>query len=1072
MSETGKGLPLRMRNQLEDYRRRVWILKMVEGGLAALAGLLLSCLAVFVLDRFMDTPQVLRLLLLLGGSAGCYLFLPLRLRRWVLGHRRLDQVARLVRRRFPRLGDELLGIVELAQGRDDRNTSPVLYRAAVRQVDRQLATSDLSGALPPARCRSWAWWAGVPALILLILAVAVPSAGGNALLRWLLPWSDVERYTFARIERVEGGLVVPYAEPFEVVARLDPDSRWKPREGRILLSDRPAVDASLDEDAYRFALPPHTREDALALRVGDDREAVAVRPTLRPVLDGLEASIELPVYLQRTVPLRTDARSGTLRPLRESRVTLHGTASRPLARATLDGRPLEVEGRDLRTGAIAADGPSLHRLAWEDTLGLASREPKPIAIEPREDQAPQVDFLSFRPRHVLLSTRSLDLELRATDDYGIRQVGLEWEGLTDPAGGEEPARGELRADEGGPEEQDLTLALAFAPERLGVAPQSLRLRAWAEDYLPGRERSGSHWMVIRVMTPDEHHRWLAQRLEEWMQAAREVHDRELQLHRINRDLMALSPEELSRPETQDRLRKQAASEASNASRLDSITGIGREWLAEAVHNGEFDPGELESLARLLETLEELARERMPSVASLLEEASRPEPAPAEGEPSGSLAETPPAEGEAGGKGSGTSRETPPNPLVSNPPLLSRENEEKEGGSNPGPFSLQFPSTRLGDGKGSGGASAALEQAVEDQEAILKALAELAGEMNQLLRRLENSTFIRRLMAASRTQLDLAIDLDGLNTFGRSPAQEDNSAELEALGERESAASRRMTDFLMDLDAYVGRRPIETHMEVLDEMKEVEVDISLERLAASIRGNLVGQSTIEAENWADALDQWAAALAGEPSSGSGGGSSRTKPSIPPELVLALLRILDGEMDLRESFRSWDRRDPGSEDWEAEGTRLGDRQDEIVGKTRKLLQGLMALPLSDHYAQDISKVYQASLVMDEVTDRLRLHQAGPETMAAITEVIEILLGVCRSCCNSGSGGGGSGSSPGAGSPGDLTGSALMRLYLRQSGGEPLLEARAPEQATGKAGRAWPDEYRQGLDAYINALERLRR
>ena len=40
--------------------------------------------------------------------------LPVKWHRWVWRQRRLEDAARLLRRTFPRLGDQLLGIVELA----------------------------------------------------------------------------------------------------------------------------------------------------------------------------------------------------------------------------------------------------------------------------------------------------------------------------------------------------------------------------------------------------------------------------------------------------------------------------------------------------------------------------------------------------------------------------------------------------------------------------------------------------------------------------------------------------------------------------------------------------------------------------------------------------------------------------------------------------------------------------------------------------------------------------------------------------------------------------------------------
>ena len=45
-------IPERMRSKLESFQRRVWVIKLAEGLLAAAFGLLVSYLLVFGLDRF------------------------------------------------------------------------------------------------------------------------------------------------------------------------------------------------------------------------------------------------------------------------------------------------------------------------------------------------------------------------------------------------------------------------------------------------------------------------------------------------------------------------------------------------------------------------------------------------------------------------------------------------------------------------------------------------------------------------------------------------------------------------------------------------------------------------------------------------------------------------------------------------------------------------------------------------------------------------------------------------------------------------------------------------------------
>ena len=154
-----------------------------------------------------------------------------------------------------------------------------------------------------------------------------------------------------------------------------------------------------------------------------------------------------------------------------------------------------------------------------------------------------------------------------------------------------------------------------------MRPQSLRLRAFAEDYLPGRERAYSPYIALHILTPLEHLKWLTDQLSLWVSAAQEVHDKELQLNQVNRELRNLPPEALDDPAQRKRIQNQAAAERANAARLDSLIEIGKELVEEATRNEEFEPDQLKLWVEILKKLEEIAGERMPSIAELLAQAA-------------------------------------------------------------------------------------------------------------------------------------------------------------------------------------------------------------------------------------------------------------------------------------------------------------------------------------------------------------------------------------------------------------------------------------------------------------------
>ena len=97
-------LPDSLKRQLVSFRGRLWRVKVAEAILAGFFGLFFSYLVVFGLDRVWNTPATVRLGILVGGTSLFILFAPYWIHRWVFGHRREAQLARLIARRFPRLG--------------------------------------------------------------------------------------------------------------------------------------------------------------------------------------------------------------------------------------------------------------------------------------------------------------------------------------------------------------------------------------------------------------------------------------------------------------------------------------------------------------------------------------------------------------------------------------------------------------------------------------------------------------------------------------------------------------------------------------------------------------------------------------------------------------------------------------------------------------------------------------------------------------------------------------------------------------------------------------------------------
>lgn len=1092
-------LPEQTRSRLEEFRRRLWMIKIGEGILAGLFGLLASYALVFVLDRFSETPALVRGGILLLGTVEFGLGFPLILHRWVWGTRRLEQIARHVRRRYPRMGDQLLGIVELAQAeRNAQACSDDLLRAAVAQVDDEMATRRFDDAAPNTRLRRWGWAAAVVTALVALTLIVTPAAGFNAIARWLMPWRDTDRYTFAQLDKLPGEMVVPYAEEFDLRATLNESTAWRPSQGEARFSDERPITADLDKDEYVFSLPPRREPDRLNVTVGDARQQINVQPMQRPELTGILAHVKLPDYLQYAGGIAQDVRGGTTSVVTGSLVHFEASATRALESATMNGRPQRIDGATIVTEPEMAAESFAAKLEWRDEFGLGAKRPLVLTVQAQEDEPPTLTCDGVAFEQVLLEDDVLTFNVRAKDDFGVKSVGMVWAGIESPYRNPHPSNGEMPLMNGKPDATTLDVEAGFAPKREGIHAQTLRLRIYAVDYLPDRERTYSPEFIVHVLTPEEHNIWLTRQLSRWFRTATDVYEDERKLNDENIALRGLSAEELEQPENRRRVELQAAAEQANARRLDSVAASGKNLIREALKNEEFNPATLETWAEMLNALQEIADKRMPSVADLLADAAKAPPGTRPsvrsvlkpGNPDQTTASRQnPRVGNnrsemPGQPGAPKTGDVPPVPSVADIESgFNKPNETPQQQQEPSPAHagrLTLPKTTLMGGgpppepqEKKAPAGEMVAQAVEEQQDLLDEFLRVSDELQRILDNLEGSTFVKRFKAVSRRELELAGDVNAtmVASFGVSSddVPKSNTERATKLADRQRAHSDTVWWIQSDLKAYFNRVQDGKFKVVLDEMAEGNPVGGLADLSRVITRNRSGQAIAGTEYWADTLDRWAEQLVGPACKCNGQCPPGNPDSLPPHIVLAVMRILEKEINLREETRTTEvsREATEADDYTQRADSLSGTQTEIAGLVLDTIDEIEDLETAASFIREVALLDRVHQVMGEAAEILARPDTGPEAIAAETEAIELLLQAKR--CNP-KGGGGGGMTPGSGSGSDTKEAALALLG---DGGERQANAkiRAPEQATGVTGRSVPAEFRSGLDAFFGALEGTR-
>ncbi|MCA9031149.1 MAG: hypothetical protein KDA66_10095, partial [Planctomycetaceae bacterium] len=530
-------IPDSLREKILAFRRRVWTIKIVEAVAGAIAGVVVGYLATYALDRIVDTPQLVRGLLFAASIITCGM-IPWALDRWVWRQRRLDQLAKLLSQKHPSVGDQLLGIIELAESETEQQRSRRLVEAAIAQVSESAEKRDFSDAVPNPKHGRRSVMAALLLFVAAGLFVATAAAARNAWARFSQPWSDVPRYTFAALEPVPNELVIPHGEEFSFEAVLQEESEWKPGKAEVRLPAHEPNVAKLEGNAYVFDLPPQISDSSIRLRVGDYTKTVQLRPTYRPELSGLNATIRLPAYLERSEPIEKEIRGGSFTAVTGSNVVFAVTASRELRAASVDGVAVEPEGSAFATPAVAVDKEETElKLEWRDALGLTSLEPFDLTIRSSDDEAPSLVCEGLPRQKVLLDTEVLTFQIRAHDDFGVKRVGIEWRGLDETR--VSLTKGEKLVGAGNSEAEALELQGAFSATQFGIEPQPIEMRVYVEDYLPGRERTYAPACTFLVLNAEEHAIWVTDQLSRWHRMALDVRDREKQLYATNQEIRDL-----------------------------------------------------------------------------------------------------------------------------------------------------------------------------------------------------------------------------------------------------------------------------------------------------------------------------------------------------------------------------------------------------------------------------------------------------------------------------------------------------------------------------------------------------
>jgi hypothetical protein len=425
-------VPRTILRQLARLRRRERGLAFLWGSARALAlattVLIFACLADWVIDRWQDTPWLLRCLLL-GGQAVLWLGLTvLLILRPLLRRLQDSRLALHVEARIPTLQHRLISAVQLNRdGAAIEGMSPELIAAVTRQAEDRTGAVNFASLADHRRLR---WSVGLLTPVILaggLLLLLWPETVQALLARQFMAERDIPRSV--QLESEQHERVCPASEEVVLRFRVRGNLATSPRgEVRIVPVGQPVERYPLEMDSvsgageaiYLARIAPSSADFAFDARLLDARTH---RPghvgfEARPAITDLRAWTQLPDYMGRRPdgrPYEREQPSGdqALLPQSTARVAIH--TQKPVLQAFLEvlaavapdsTRPtaepvLRRIDLILHQGGQSADGSftpqpgeAAYRVIVSDAYGFHNTDAPRRMIRMLADQPPRVALLS------------------------------------------------------------------------------------------------------------------------------------------------------------------------------------------------------------------------------------------------------------------------------------------------------------------------------------------------------------------------------------------------------------------------------------------------------------------------------------------------------------------------------------------------------------------------------------------------------------------------------------------------------------------------------------------------------
>jgi hypothetical protein len=288
----------------------------------------------------------------------------------------------------------------------------------------------------------------------------------------------------------------------------------------------------------------------------------------------------------------------------------------------------------------------------------------------------------------------------------------------------------------------------------------------------------------------------------------------------------------------------------------------------------------------------------------------------------------------------------------------------------------------------------LADATQQAEDILSELEKIENKANQHMDDLQAMTLSQRLRKVGAQEKDISglLVSSAPDTIGLLPRELPEKFKIvENELTRSQATQQKETETLQgEISRFFERTQKPNYGQVSTEMKTSHATDELDRLGGLIGNNIGMQASADLGQWSDRFQKWSDTLepkSGNSGQGSGSSGSQQKDDLTEQLI-ALLRLREHEMTLRDQTSLLDQDKSQKDTYAKRATDLSGSQQKLAGDLESIHKRTPLKQLDPAFSQTGGAMSQVATILAQPETGKPADDAEVTTVSSLSDLINLI------------------------------------------------------------------------------------